>query len=341
MTPEDAVREPNEADAWAPRSMADRLRRRVGTAVLDGFFVGTARLARLHPAARPEAHGIRLERDVPYTAAGAAPHRLDVYHPPARYEGLRPVVFYVHGGGFRILSKDALWVMALAYARRGYLVFSVDYRLAPAHPFPAAIEDVCDAYRWVVANAERFGGDTRRLFVAGESAGANLVTALTVATCTRRPEPWAGAVFETGVVPRATLPACGLHQVTDPARFRRKWGKLPRFVDAHLLDVTDAYLSRRPAGVSLDLADPLCLFERGEAMDRPLPPFFIGCGTADPLIDDSRRLAAAVTALGGIAEARYYPGEPHAFHAFVVRKPARRFWLDTYDFMKRHDEPDA
>ena len=50
-------------------------------------------------------------------------------------------MLYVHGGGFRILSKDTHWIMGLAFARRGFLVFNIGYRLAPKHPFPAAIAD--------------------------------------------------------------------------------------------------------------------------------------------------------------------------------------------------------
>ena len=102
-------------------------------------------------------------------------HRLDVYR-PKQADGPLPVVMYIHGGGFRILSKDTHWMMGLAFARRGYLVFNVGYRLAPTHPFPAAIEDSCRAFEWVVAHAARFGGDLERLVIAGESSGATPTT---------------------------------------------------------------------------------------------------------------------------------------------------------------------
>src|SRR5690606_5988723 len=122
-------------------------------------------------------------------------HRLDVYR-PAHAEGPRPVVLYVHGGGFRILSKETHWLMGLYFARRGYVVFNIGYRLAPKHPFPAALEDSADALGWVVQNAHRYGGDPTRLVLAGESAGANLVTSLTLACCYRREEPYARRVFD-------------------------------------------------------------------------------------------------------------------------------------------------
>ena len=244
----------------------------------------------------------------------------------------------MHGGGFRILSKDTHWVMALAFARRGFVVFNVDYRLAPRHPFPAALDDLSRAYAWVVAHAAEHGADVGRLVLAGESAGANLVTALTAAACFARDEPYARRVFETGVVPRAVLPACGLHQVSDPGRFARRKPTLSRFLVDRIEEVSTAYLRHHDdhAAPVMDLADPLRLLERDDAPARALPPFFLTCGTADPILDDTRRLHAALTRRGVASEARYYPGEPHAFHAMVFRERAREHWRDTWDFLDRN-----
>lgn len=319
-----------------------QLRRRAGAAVVDGFFRGASRLGRLHPESAPAKHGLEVVRDVAYGTPSEPARVLDVYRPHDSAEPhphLRPAVLYVHGGGFRILSKDTHWVMALAYARRGYVVFNVDYRLAPAHRFPAALEDVCAAYAWVVHNAARYGADAEQLVLAGESAGANLVAALTVAACYERPEPHARVVFDTGVVPRAVLPACGLFQVSDAARFRRRKPRLPRFIADRLEEVADAYLGPRPFGSGqpgeLDLADPLVVFSRGVPPARPLPPFFLPVGTADPILDDTRRLAVALRALHVEVDERYYAGEFHAFHAFVFRPNARLHWRDTYAFLDR------
>ena len=125
--------------AWARE--APGLRRRAGALVVDNIFRGMASLGQLHPQARPERHGLAVERDVPYRPTGLRDHLLDVYR-PLDASGPLPVVLYVHGGGFRILSKDTHWIMGLAFARRGYVVFNINYRLAPKHPFPAAIDDV-------------------------------------------------------------------------------------------------------------------------------------------------------------------------------------------------------
>lgn len=249
-------------------------------------------------------------------------------------------MLYLHGGGFTQLSKDTHWVMGLAYARVGFLVLVASYRLAPRHPYPAALEDACAAYRWAVERGAELGGDPARITVAGESAGANLVCGVTVASCYRRPERFAREVFDLDAVPSAALPACGLLQVSDTARFTRR-RSLPPVVRMVMSDINSAYLGAadraRPGG--LELADPLLIFERGGQPDRGLPPFFAGVGTRDPLLDDTRRLGAALEKLGATCETAYYPGEIHAFHALVWRKRARQLWADTYRFLDRHVGP--
>jgi acetyl esterase len=319
-----------------------QLRRRAGATLVDGFFRGASKLGSLHPQAAPEKHDLEVVRDVAYGDASHPTRVLDVYRPRGGANprtGLRPAVLYVHGGGFRILSKDTHWVMALAYARRGYVVFNVDYRLAPAHRFPAAVEDVCAAYAWVVRHASRYGADASELILAGESAGANLVTALTVAACYERPEPHARTVFETGVVPRAVLPACGIFQVTDAERFGRRKPSLPRVIADRLEEVAEAYLGAPHGGSHVegkhDLADPVVFLERALPPARPLPPFFLPVGTKDPILDDTRRLAAALRKLGVDVDERYYEGEVHAFHAFVFRPKAQLQWSDAYAFLER------
>ncbi len=319
--------------------LPERLRRRTGSVVVDGFFRGLAGAGRLHPRARPEAHNVEVIHDVRYRDTGLAEHLLDVYRPSDTAPGDRlPTVLYVHGGGFRILSKDTHWLMGLAFARQGYVVFNISYRLAPEHPFPAAIEDAGAALEWASEHAESYGGDASQLVLAGESAGANLVTSLAVAASYRRPESWARRLRESVPAPRAVVPACGMLQVSNPQRFRQRWPRMSTFIDDRLQEVSHAYLrgvERKPSEM-LDLADPLLLLERGEAPERPLPPFFVPCGTKDPLIDDSQRLAVALERLGVEHEARYYPGEVHAFHAMIWRPNARRCWQHTFRFLERH-----
>ena len=315
------------------------LRKRAGALLFEGVFEGLTRLGKLHPMAKPDRHGVQVLRDIPYaTGPGRRrDHLLDVYRPQGTREGEGlPVVLYIHGGAFRMLSKDSHWIMGLSFARRGLLVFNINYRLAPEHPYPAAAVDASNALRWVLDNARAYGGDTDKLIIAGESAGANLACVTTIACCYERPEPWARALFDRGVTPRAALPACGILQVSDTQRFARR-RPLPRWLTDRLTAPTNHYLGAadadQPGG--LELADPLCVIEKGEEPARPLPPFFLPVGTRDPLLDDTRRMAAALQALSVDAEAIYYPGELHAFHAMIFRPAARKCWLDTWRFLGR------
>lgn len=246
------------------------------------------------------------------------------------------MVFYVHGGGFRILSKDTHWIMGLGFARRGYAVFNVSYRLAPKHRFPCAIEDVCRAFSWVMKNAERYGADPTRVVLAGESAGANLAASLAVTLAYERDEPFAREAYATGVVPKAVVPACGVFQVSDMSRLERRKPGMSSFIADRLAEVESAYLGPDARAGSHDLADPLLVFERGEKPSRPIPPFFLPVGTRDPLLPDTRRMAEALRNLGVKAVDAYYPGEVHAFHALVMREQARRCWRDTFEFLDEH-----
>jgi acetyl esterase len=331
--------------------LGEGARRYLGAAVVDGFFNGFSRVARLHPQASPARHAVEHLRDIRYFDSTLREHLLDVYrpaHPTAgRHAGAPPtyrrhhgppwpIVFYVHGGGFRILSKDTHWIMGLGFARRGFVVFNVSYRLAPKHRYPAAIEDVCRAFKWVVQNAERFGGDPTRVVLAGESAGANLAASLAVTLAYEREEPFAREAYATGIVPNAVVPACGVFQVSDMARLRRRKPGMSSFIADRLAEIESAYLGADAATCSRDLADPLLVFERGEKPSRPIPPFFLPVGTRDPLLPDTRRMAIALRNLGVKAVDAYYPGELHAFHALVMRESARKCWRDTFAFLDEH-----
>jgi len=172
--------------------------------------------------------------------------------------------------------------------------------------------------------------------VAGESAGANLTTALTVATCFERPEPDAQSVFETGVVPRAALPACGLLQRSSPERFLRNEALMP-FIADRILVVSEGYLPDTNGDPTrYAMADPLVILEGEEQPARTLPPFQVIVGDRDPIFDDSMRLGAALEARNVPVEVRTYAKQGHAFHAYMWRPEAKQAWRDTFGFLDRH-----
>jgi acetyl esterase/lipase len=128
---------------------------------------------RLHKSAPPV--NAVLARDVKYGAD--ARHRLDVYRPKAKTKRGRPVLLFVHGGGFVAGDKTqpggftydniAKWAVS-----QGFVGVNMTYRLAPTNPYPAGAEDVAAAIHWAHRKIAEYGGDKKKIFLMGQSAGA-------------------------------------------------------------------------------------------------------------------------------------------------------------------------
>lgn len=322
------------------------LRVRAGAMLIDNSFRALSRLSQLNPKADPAKHDVSVTRELFYDTPSTPWRRLDVWRPnSARIGGTSPALLYIHGGGFRILSKDTHWVMALAFARAGYTVFNIDYRLAPKNPFPAAVEDVVAAYEWVAKHAPEHGADLSKFVIAGESAGANLTLGLALASSLQHDTPLARRVFATGLHPKAIAPMCGYLQASDGERFARRKPSLPTFIADRIHEIEKAYLTASPYAAQdpmMDLADPLCWLERKPEFERKFPPTFTAVGTGDPILDDTRRLGKTLSEQSIPHELHYFKGEVHAYHAFVWRQASRQTWQKKLAFLERVlTEPDA
>ncbi|MCO4771037.1 MAG: alpha/beta hydrolase, partial [Deltaproteobacteria bacterium] len=196
-------------------------RQKAVTQVISATLTSLAYGGKVHPTSRRWMDDVEVFENIPYKNGFGPQHKLNVYK-PKNQTGPLPVMFYVHGGGFSLLSKDTHWMFGAGFARQGYVVFSIDYTLSGEEPFPAAVKDTFAAYEWVAERALHYDGDVSRMVVSGESAGANLSLALVMAMCWKRPEPWAQGVWETAGrigVAKAALPACGMLQVSNPERY--------------------------------------------------------------------------------------------------------------------------
>jgi len=298
----------------------------------EAVVEATAALGARQPGADPRLYGVEVTRDLPYTDADDPDQRLDVYRPIDAARPL-PVAIYLHGGGFRLLSKDTHWMAAIAMARRGYLVFVINYRLATRAPFPAALEDAAAAYAWVVRHAALHGGDPRDVTLAGESAGANLALGLGIAASYRRDEDYARRVFDLGVVPRAIVAGCGYLEVSNSARFFDKRA-YPRVVREWVVDAVEGAYVGASEAANTEMADPLRVLERGERPERPFPAVIATVGSEDPILDDSVRLGRALRTLDVPHRIEVYEGEGHAFQLMTWRRQAKRAWRDAMGFVE-------
>lgn len=241
------------------------------------------------------------DREVP---GGAGPRPARVYRPEA--DGPLPTVLFLHGGGFVIGDLDThdLACRTIAQESRAVVV-SVDYRLAPEHPFPAAVEDTLAAADWLVGNLADLGGD-ERTGVAGDSAGGNLAAVA------------AQHLRDAGHALTAQLliyPVAEMGADTDSFRDNAEG----YFLDA----ATMAWFGQQYAGgegASVDLADPRLSPARGELAG--LAPAVVVTAQFDPLRDDGDAYARALTAAGVHVEHRQFPGLIHGFVDMGRHSPA-------------------
>lgn len=120
-----------------------------------------------------------FEKNIEYTYADFQPLQMNMAR-PKNGAGPFPAVVCIHGGGFRAGSREGFNDLCVMLARNGYVAVTVSYRLAPKHPFPAAVHDVKAAVRWLRANAEKYNLDPNRIGATGASAGGHLAQFLGV-----------------------------------------------------------------------------------------------------------------------------------------------------------------
>jgi acetyl esterase len=273
----------------------------------DGVEVARARLRQLKapPEMLPD---LRIEsRDVGHGNVTDIPVR--IYWPNSE-PGNLPIVVFFHGGGFALGDLDTHDPVARAHAvGADAIVVSVDYRLAPEHPFPAGLDDCWAALQWTAQHATELGGDPARIAVAGDSAGANLAAVLAQRA---RDEGGPTLAFQLLWYPSISADL-SLPSFTENA-------------DAPILDrdVIDAFLSWYVPG--LDISDPKTLpptLAPCNASDfSGLAPAFIGSAEHDPLRDDAALYAGLLNDAGVPAELSNESTLVHGYVSFALIIPA-------------------
>jgi acetyl esterase/lipase len=229
--------------------------------------------------------------------AGEIPVR--VYRPArSGAGGGRPLVVYFHGGGFVLGTLDqGGWICGSVADRVGAVVVSVDYRLAPANRFPAAVEDCYAALAWAAEHAAELGA-TGPIGVMGESAGGNLATV----ACLIARERGGPTVSHQALI----------YPVTDmTGRKDAAAGPSTPFLSAADMAAYDRLYLGPDGDGAHPWASPLLAADHAG-----LPPALIQVGEHDPLRDGGKRYAAVLRAAGVPVRLTEYVGMPHGFVNF-------------------------
>jgi acetyl esterase len=225
----------------------------------------------------------RVETEVEVRAG--EPRRLtaEVYTPAG--EPPFGVLLFLHGGGWYRGSAEDERKLAMQLAEAAAVVVSIDYALAPEHPFPAALEDIADATAWIGESIAAYGGDPERIAICGASSGANLAAAaVNRAAATAAGSPYCALLGFYGLYDAAPLAAF------DPN------------------PVPEAYLGR---GWREQLEDPTVSPIRGDL--AAFPPSYLACGAEDLALRQTLEMTADLAACGVPTTASVVAEADHVF----------------------------
>jgi len=270
---------------------------------------------------------VRLRRDVSYREGDSGAWKLDIAMPKDPVESPLPAVVFFHGGGWASGDKDFHVPQCVELAQEGFVAATVNYRLSGEAPFPAAVEDVKCAIRWLRAHAEEYHVDPQRIAAIGSSAGGHL-TAMAALAGPDAALEGDGPYREYESAIQAAVVVCGpsdLSAMTSEENPRRK----------------NDPAANPAARISAFLAGPEETLAARQSVASPItyvsasaPPMLILHGSDDQVVhpDQARKLASALIAAGaGDVSFCVIDGAPHA----VFREAYDQVWPAAKGFLHR------
>lgn len=246
---------------------------------------------------------------------------IKIYEPIDRTEKELPAVFWMHGGGYVLGHPDADDALCEQFVLNvNCLVASVDYRLAPEHPYPAAIEDCYAALKWMVDNAKKLKIDSSAIAIAGASAGGGLTAALALLARDRgEPE----IAFQMPLYPMID------DRNITPSSYEINKDNFPTVWHREINQVAwNMYLGNNTSGDISPYAAPA----RAEDLSG-LPPAYICVGQLDPFRDETIEYVTRLTQAGVPVEFHLYPGCFHGFDSMFfdspISKQARKEYINA------------
>jgi acetyl esterase len=228
---------------------------------------------------------------------GSIPARLYTPKTLRKANGLAPCLVFYHGGGWVIGDLDSHDVVCRKLAHEGELiVISVDYRLAPEHKFPAAVDDAIAATKWIAANAGQLGIDPTRLMVGGDSAGGNLAAVVALAARDGDGPKIAGQVL---VYPATDFAMTHPSHREPETSILLTHSVIKWFCNHYLRGASDIDNWNASPARATTLAG--------------LPPAYVLTAGADPLRDEGDEYAHRLKEAGVAVTYRHFPGQFHGF----------------------------
>lgn len=250
---------------------------------------------------------------------------LEVYwYDPAPGTRGRPALLHIHGGGMVIGSARSMQQAPSGMAAAlGIPVASVEYRLAPEHPFPAPQQDCYAALKWLAASADELGIDAARIGITGESAGGGLAAATALMARDHGGPALAAQFLTYPMLDHRT----GSHDCPygNPITGEFVWTRLHNQFGWEALRGDYAADDARKGWFSPSLAEDLA----------GLPPTWIGTGSLDLFLDEDLNYALRLVKAGVPVELHSYPGAIHAFNAMAEAPTAKAFTRDLLGAMAR------
>lgn len=268
----------------------------------------------------------KVIRDVRYDHSDSRKQSLDVVVP--RVEPPYPVLVFIHGGGFHSLDKNVFTRVAKSFAHEGFLVFNINYRLAPKNTFPDQLEDVGSAVWFAYEAAARFGGDNARMFLAGDSCGAYLA-----------------AMYSAAVASPELAPPLSIERLIPAKSLRGQLLFYGAFDLDTVLDTMEVPDVEFITSVFLG-KDPVTYRERAEAaspmrhVGAGYTPSFICSSERDQLHVQSVDFERALTAAGAPHETCYladgdFDRAPHGFLPLYFLRCTRVAMGEALSFLER------
>jgi acetyl esterase/lipase len=252
---------------------------------------------------------------------------MDIYYPKDA-RGSLPVVVWLHGGGYILGDKEVTKEYAMTLASHGYVVANVNYALAPEHKYPTPVVQVNQALKYLNSNAPKYGGDTDRLFLGGNSAGAQIVSQIAAMTSNER------LAKSMGIKPaiendqlRGVLLFCSIYEM-----------KTVRETGAQFLDTFMWSYTGMRDFENYPRIDELSTVKQ---ITSEYPPTFVSVGDADPLEPQSIELIKALENNGVEVDPVLFNGTNanlgHDYQYNLASLPAQQTLAKVINFLDMHN----